>query len=124
MSQNMRYYLKVLANFILIQILPAKVGRPMLNFGRPIVKCTPKYKSYCREKTRKRRRDQNILNTSSTLNHCCSASHSSSTSFSSVAGSFPAFNRFNIPFVTFGGFDFASLTLASLSPSSVFAPRL
>ena len=42
MSQNMRYYLKVPANFITIQILPAKVGRPMLNFGRPIVKCTPK----------------------------------------------------------------------------------
>ena len=42
MSHNMRYYLKVPANFIPIQILPAKVGRPMLNFGRPIVKCTPK----------------------------------------------------------------------------------
>ena len=41
MSQNMRYYLKVPANFIPIRILPAKVGRPMLNFGRPIVKCTP-----------------------------------------------------------------------------------
>ena len=38
MSQNMRYYLKVPANFIPIQILPAKVGRPMLNFGRPIVR--------------------------------------------------------------------------------------
>ena len=45
MSQNMRYYLKVLANFIPIQILPAKVGRPMLNFGRPIVKCTPYLKN-------------------------------------------------------------------------------
>ena len=50
MSQNMLYYLKVPANFIPIQILPDKVGRPMLNFGRSIVKCTPNFDFFLKKK--------------------------------------------------------------------------